>query len=260
MTNMMTTRTSKQRTILAVYCRRPDTKNVKTRLARGIGDRFARRFYAGCLESLRQDIHILRRSFDIVICPSDESDAGWAERFFPQHDRIVPQIFGGLGLRLEHTDLTLRCLGYERIILIGSDAPSLPLSYLDDIDHRLNRDEVALGPCADGGVYAIGSRITLLPMRDIPWGTEAVFIRLKERFEAKGARVGTMSTWYDVDRADDLEQVRDDLSRSPLPHRRDLGALIDGILTEGTIGEQGQIGQTFIEIETNPMIRNGGEE
>ena len=33
MTNIKKTRTSKQRTILAVYCRRPETKNVKTRLA-----------------------------------------------------------------------------------------------------------------------------------------------------------------------------------------------------------------------------------
>jgi len=220
-----------RRTVLAIYCRRPETKRVKTRLAKSIGANAARIFYARCLDSLRYDLKILRRNFDIAICPSDEKDEEWARDFFPDHDRIVPQIYGSLGLRIEHSDLVLRCQGYEKIIIAGSDAPSLPIGYLDDVDDYLSRADIVLGPCLDGGVYAIGSRITLLPLHDIPWGTKAVYTRLKDKFQREGIRVGTPSIWYDVDRVKDLGRVREDLARSSLGHRKALGSLVDEILS-----------------------------
>ena len=221
----------KKRAALAVYCRRPETKPVKTRLARDIGSKAARLFYSACLESLRHDLRILRRSFDIAICPSDEKDADWARNYFPMHDHVVPQIYGDLGLRIEHTDLMLRCQGYERVILVGSDAPSLPIEYLEDADKSLSRVDVILGPCSDGGVYAIGSRISLLPMRDIRWGTGAVYSGLMKKFRHEQIRVGTPSPWYDVDRVEDLARALEDLMRSPLKHRRVLGDLIEEILS-----------------------------
>jgi glycosyltransferase A (GT-A) superfamily protein (DUF2064 family) len=224
-----------KRTVLAVYCRRPETKRVKTRLASTIGANAARIFYAGCLDSLRQDLQILRRKFDIAICPSDEKDEDWARNFFSIHDMVIPQIYGNLGLRIEHTDLVLRCKGYEKVVIIGSDSPSLPIGYLEDVDDFLTRADVVFGPCVDGGVYAIGSRITLLPLKDIPWGTKAVFTRLKEKFQREGIKVGTPPTWYDVDRAEDLDRVRDDLIRSSMEHRQALGHLVDEILEHDSI-------------------------
>jgi hypothetical protein len=249
-----------KRTVLAVYCRRPEPGRVKTRLARTIGDESARGFYAGCLKSLRHDLHILGRAFDIAVCPSDRSDAEWAAGFFPAHDLVVPQIFGDLGRRLEHTDLTLRCHGYDRVVLVGSDAPTLPLGYLSDIDEQFKRADVVLGPCADGGVYAIGLRVSLLAVQDIPWGTEAVFTRLKGRFEERGTRVGTLPTWYDVDRVDDLVRAHGDLLHSPLRHRRDLGALIEGILSDGAEDDAGGASLPYTDDPSGLMHRDGGEE
>ena len=249
-----------KRTVLAIYCRRPQAGRVKTRLARTIGDAAARGFYAGCLESLRHDLRILGRIFDIAVCPSDRHDAEWAARAFPEHDLVVPQIFGDLGRRLEHTDLTLRCHGYERVVLVGSDAPTLPLGYLSDIDEQFARSDVVLGPCADGGVYAIGLRVTLLPARDIPWGTEAVFTRLKGRFEEKGVRVATLPTWYDVDRADDLVRAHADLLHSPLRHRRDLGALVEGILSDDREAEGAGRGVRIVIEPGDPPARGGEED
>ncbi len=249
---------NKERTALAVYCRRPETKRVKTRLARTIGPDAARRFYAGCLTSLRRDLNILGKRLDIVICPSDEKDAGWAARFFPSHKHIVPQIYGDLGMRIEHTDLMLRCQGYARIILVGSDAPSLPLGYIEDVDNFLVRADVALGPCADGGVYALGSCVPLMPLDSIPWGTEAVFARLQEKFQREGFKVRTSTTWYDVDRAEDLVRVYGDLRRSSLEHRRSLGNMIEGILDPDSSDENENSWYSSVEDDTN-YFDNGGK-
>ena len=247
------------KTALAIYCRRPKTKRVKTRLARSIGAQEARIFYAGCLDSLRQDLRILGRRFDIAICPSDEKDEDWARGFFPDQDLVIPQIYGGLGLRIEHTDLVLRCLGYDKVIIVGSDAPSLPIGYLENVDDFLSRADVVLGPCMDGGVYAIGSRITLLPLKDIPWGTKAVFTRLKEKFQREGIEVGTPSTWYDVDRVEDLGRARNDLSRSSLEHRQALGHLIDEILSLESSDEKDYFWITETKNGISLCKKSGGE-
>lgn len=247
----------KERTVLAVYCRRPEAERVKTRLAKTIGPQAARRFYAGCLESLRRDLNFLRKSFDIAICPSDERDTGWAAHFFPVHDHVVPQIYGDLGMRLEHTDLMLRSQGYEKVILIGSDAPSLPLGYIEDVKELLSRADIALGPCVDGGVYALGTRVTLSRVRDIPWGTDAVFTRLQDKFRREGLAVRTSTTWYDVDRAEDLVRVYGDLRRSSLNHRQSLGSMIEEILDPYFSDENENIESSFTEGDIN-YFDNGG--
>ncbi len=250
----------KDRTVLAIYCRHPGTKRVKTRLARGIGSTGARLFYSGCLESLRHDLSILSRRFDIAICPSDAKDADWAKSYFLEHDHILPQIYGNLGLRMEHTDLKLRCQGYEKVILLGSDAPSLPIRYIEDVDDFLSRVDVVFGPCSDGGVYAIGSRIALLPMRDIPWGTEAVFSGLLEKYKHEGIDVETPSSWYDVDRVEDLAMAREDLIRSSHKHRNVLGGLIGEILSSTAPYGVEPIGSSRVNTKTSSYNKNGGEE
>jgi glycosyltransferase A (GT-A) superfamily protein (DUF2064 family) len=250
----------KKRTVLAIYCRHPETKRVKTRLARGIGSTEARLFYSGCLESLRHDLSILQRRFDIAICPSDAKDTDWARSYFLEHDHVIPQIYGNLGLRIEHTDLTLRCQGYEKVILIGSDAPSLPIRFVEDVDNYLSRVDVVLGPCSDGGIYAIGSGITLLPMRDIPWGTEAVFSGLLEKYKHEGINVGTTSSWYDVDRMEDLAIALEDLMRSSQKHRNVLGELIGEILSSAAPHGVEQVGSSRLKANMCSCHKNGGEE
>ncbi len=259
---MMTEKDDERRAVLAVYCRRPVLERVKTRLAAGVGHLAARRFYSGCLESLRQDLRHLRQTYDITICPSDGRDADWARDFFYMRDHVISQVLGGLGPRLEHTDMMLRDQGYDRVIFIGSDAPSLPLQYILDIDRDFSRAEVVLGPCIDGGVYAIASRVPLLPLGDVLWGTGAVYTQLIEKFRSRGMRVATLSTWYDVDRPCDLEKVYGDLVRSPLAHRRRLGALV-GVILRSTKGNEDdeRDGWTYLsDIGTRPLERNGGGE
>jgi glycosyltransferase A (GT-A) superfamily protein (DUF2064 family) len=246
-----------KRPVLAVYFRHPDARRVKTRLAVGVGDRAARRFYGGCLKSLRHDLQILGRRFDIAICPAREADEDWEIEFFPEHDHVVPQAFGSLGTRIEHTDLVLRDRGYERVVIIGSDAPSLPIEYVEAADPCLAHADVALGPCRDGGVYAIGSRVPLPALKAIPWGTEQVFGRLRDRLEGEGFVVAELPVWYDVDRVEDLVRVHGDLLQSFAPYRQDLAELIAEILSSCPSG--GANLPPGVGEEIPPRDKNGGD-
>lgn len=85
--------------------------------------------------------------------------------------------------------------GYLRVILIGSDLPTLPADSLRDAASALRRQaDVILGPTEDGGYYLVGlMRPTDAVFSSISWGTPDVFAQTKARAEASGRRVKAVS-------------------------------------------------------------------
>src|SRR5215216_4982775 len=46
--------------------------------------------------------------------------------------------------------------GFERVVLIGSDSPTLPASAIEDACAALDESDLSIGPSVDGGYYLIG--------------------------------------------------------------------------------------------------------
>lgn len=70
--------------------------------------------------------------------------------------RAFPQRGATFGERLQNAFLDVRGLGYEQIVVVPSDVPSLDRRFLSAAFAKLTTNRVVLGPCADGGVYLIG--------------------------------------------------------------------------------------------------------
>lgn len=130
---------------------------------------------------------------------------------------VVPQRGAHLGDRLDSVlDSCLRS-GYEHVVALSSDSPSLPTSFIAAAFDRLDRADVdvVLGPTEDGGYYLIGvdrqpgALVTQVTMStpDVLSDTVAVADRL-------GLRVQLVERWYDIDEPADLHRLRDELSRS----------------------------------------------
>jgi glycosyltransferase A (GT-A) superfamily protein (DUF2064 family) len=174
--------------------------------------------------------------YHIAVCPARAGEAEWAREVFPFSDLVVPQVEGGYGERIEASLAALRATGYREIVFIGSDAPSLPLPYLRVVRRLLSEREVVLGPAQNGRVYAIGTRVPLAGLREIPWGTTGVFSALNEAAGRQGCSVGIAPPWYDVQTYPDLHRAAEDLQISPSLARRQLGYwVIDQILSRGTL-------------------------
>lgn len=122
---------------------------------------------------------------------------------------LVPQAGDELGARMVAAFRELFAAGYLRVILIGSDLPTLPAERLHDADRALQQGaDVVLGPSEDGGYYLVGltqSRETIFS--DMTWGTPDVYRETKRRAEEAGLRVETIPSWYDVDSPEDLQRV-----------------------------------------------------
>lgn len=127
--------------------------------------------------------------------------------------RLVPQPSGDLGARLR------RALGAglargRRVVLVGSDSPTLPPSILRRAFARLARSDAVLGPATDGGYYLIGTRSALPDQlfRRMPWGTERVAEETLRRAAVAGLRVAVLPAWYDIDDAVGLRRLLGDAS------------------------------------------------
>ena len=123
---------------------------------------------------------------------------------------------GGLGAALADAFRSHMAEGFERVVLIGSDNPTLPPEIVRAAFDGLDRYELVIGPSADGGYYLVGMRRPYLDIFEgITWSTEVVYQQTLERAAHLDLRVVSLPEWYDVDTAADLARLRDDLATLP---------------------------------------------
>src|SRR5439155_12064238 len=130
---------------------------------------------------------------DIELHTDIETDA-WRDR---QVTRKL-QCAGDLGLKMLHALSSALAQGREAVCIVGSDAPTLPAAYLRTL--LASPADVALGPCEDGGYYALSCRRTHPEMfRGVEWSSAATLAQTEEAVRRCGLSVDRGPGWYDVD-------------------------------------------------------------
>jgi uncharacterized protein len=136
----------------------------------------------------------------------------------PSDFKLIPQRAEGFGERLSGAVEDLFSAGYGAVCLLDSDSPNLPLAVLENLVTTLFefQDKVVVGPCVDGGYYAIGLR---RPHRcvfeEIAWSTDQVYRETLERAAEINLPVTTLPVWYDIDDETSLQQLLVDLFEAP---------------------------------------------
>jgi len=131
---------------------------------------------------------------------------------------LVPQPRGAFGARLEQALAAGLALG-DRVVLIGSDSPTISPLTVRAAFARLDQADCVIGPSEDGGYYLIGCRRPLPEtlFSAIPWSTPAVLATTLARARDARLRVARLRRSYDVDDATGLQRLLGDrtgLSRS----------------------------------------------
>lgn len=127
-----------------------------------------------------------------------------ARTFGARHD-YQSQGTGHLGQRLRCAFDAAFADGYQSVLCIGSDCPSITTGLLHRAESKLKTHDVVIGPAVDGGYYLIGLR-SLTPhlFEDIAWGTSRVYEQTRRRIAALGLSCHVLETLSDVDEPDDL--------------------------------------------------------
>jgi glycosyltransferase A (GT-A) superfamily protein (DUF2064 family) len=154
-------------------------------------------------------------------CVAPSADDERAEA--PSADAVVVvQRGGNLGERINHVNNVLIGLGFERQLFIGIDCPSLDRPYLDRAAAALDDQDTVLGPADDGGVVLMGVRGRWPALAALPWSTSGLFESLRAACAAAGSSVAMLPRRHDIDTANDLITLRDELHADPRPARRAL--------------------------------------
>ena len=132
----------------------------------------------------------------------------------PDSFQLLPQGEGDLGARLIKGTADLFAAGHAGIVLVNSDAPTLPLTILRAaVDAVRRKADVAVGPALDGGYTVIGlSHPHVGLFERIPWSTAEVYRATLERTRELKLSVTEVAAWYDVDDAATLQVLMDELA------------------------------------------------
>jgi len=192
------------RPVIALFAKAPLAGRVKTRLSPPLSPELAARLHDAFVRDTLESLHSLDNSADVELHTDIPTDA-WTDIAVPrklQHE-------GDLGLKmLQALDDALKA-GRERVMIVGSDSPTLPASHLELLLRA--PDDVALGPTLDGGFYAIAcTRIHPRMFDGVVWSAPDTLNRTVCAIRECGLSVAQGAAWYDVDRPEDLERLASD--------------------------------------------------
>jgi len=186
---------------------------VKTRLSPPLPPDEAAVVYEACLRDVLALAARERGRLELWLAGGNAARAYFAQAYPLVASAL--QCPGDLGARLEDAFRRSFDDGAERVLVLGSDAPTLPESNLHDAFDFLEEAPVVLGPALDGGYYLVALRRDAWPaaaslFRDIPWSTSGVLRATGEHAAAAGLELRLLPAWYDIDRAEDLARARAD--------------------------------------------------
>jgi rSAM/selenodomain-associated transferase 1 len=202
------------RPAIAVMAKAPLAGLCKTRLAPLLGaERAAEVHRCFLLDRLE-----LTRGLGVadvsVVCP-DEEHAAHLDRVVPAGVEVVVQEGGDLMAGLASTFASHLARGYDRVVLVDADSPTLPPGFINDALERLEDHDVVLGPCDDGGYYLIGSRAEQPALfSGVSYRGDVICQQTAERARELGLSVSLVGTWHDVDTPDDFERLIHELRTS----------------------------------------------
>jgi rSAM/selenodomain-associated transferase 1 len=152
-----------------------------------------------------------------VVYPPTAGARTILRQVLPRGTRLIAQHGSGLQAALSGAFEREISRGFDRVVLIGSDNPSLPTAIIEDAAIRLGDYDLVIGPSMDGGYYLIAMSYPHPGLFErITWSTSVVYAETLERASELGLRVFALPAWYDVDTVQELCRLRVELERLPL--------------------------------------------
>lgn len=180
---------------------------VKTRLVPALSPETAAAVYEAALHDVVRLAARERGRVELWYDNGPDAARYFAEEFPVL--RLERQARGDLGRRMSDAFARSFADGAERVIIIGSDSPTLPEAHLNAAFDTLHEQRAVVGPAIDGGYYLIGMRSDAWPegatlFEDVSWSTPDVLEQTLDRAMRAGLELHSVPQWYDIDTIDDI--------------------------------------------------------
>lgn len=156
---------------LIIFTRNPEIEKVKTRLAKTVGDKIALEIYKFLLHHTEEITRNLKVDKYIFYSENIHKKDLWNPEIF----RKKLQKGEDLGERMQESFSELFTMGYEKIILIGSDIIDLTQKDIEHAFESLENNSFVIGPAMDGGYYLLGmKKLKKELFQNKSWSTDSV--------------------------------------------------------------------------------------
>ena len=192
--------------VVITFIKSPEKGRVKTRLAKGVGEKAALALYQCFVMDVLDMIRSTPWALRVYYHP--EKSRRRIRSWLGNDLDLFPQAGTTLGDKMKNALAETFAAGYERAVLIGSDLPDLPPDIIDSAFNALSNTDAVIGPSPDGGYYLIGFTVKGFEPRifnEIPWGTNRVFDLTLNNFSDHGVSPFCLSVWRDIDTKEDLQ-------------------------------------------------------
>ena len=205
----------KSRQALILFAKPPVPGRVKTRLTELLSDGEAARLYEAFLRDAIDRYSTLEADVHLYVSPPLEA---WPEGLRGGDFLLCQQEGEGLGQRMKHAFQRTIAAGYRRVVITGTDHPTLPLSYLRQAFQALHKTpSLCIGPSDDGGYYLLGMTTTHAHLfEEMSYSHPEVFEEALQKASATQSRLTVLPLWYDVDAPAELHRLISELEDSRL--------------------------------------------
>jgi rSAM/selenodomain-associated transferase 1 len=207
-------RSSGSERVLVIMAKAPRPGLVKTRLASHLSADAVTDFYC-CL--LRDTLALARSLNDVdvaIMCP--DSDVAELTPLAGPDAAVVAQKGEGLAAGLISVFAHFTQHPPRRVIAFNSDSPHLPPPVLEEAFETLSTHDLVIGPTHDGGYYLVGAKASHPSLfANDGMSTNSALESLLSRARSLDLSLGLTPLFYDIDVADDLTRLSEELRLAP---------------------------------------------
>jgi hypothetical protein len=187
--------------VVLVFQKNEVLGKVKTRLAAGVGEEQALEIYRYLLNKT----YLALKEITVPVTT-------YFSEFIPENpiysaENKLVQVGGDLGERMKNAFAAHLETGIEKVVLIGTDCPSLEGIHLVQAFEALEHSDLVLGPARDGGYYLIGmKRRADFLFEGITWSSELVLSQTLILAAEQGLHSSLLPILEDIDSPEDWER------------------------------------------------------
>ena len=188
---------------LIIFARNPELGKVKTRLAKDIGDGNALLIYSELLSHTLTIASTINADRFVFYADKINDDDIWSKNVF--HKKL--QEGNDLGERMHNSFSYLFSVGYNNVVIIGTDCPELSTGLINDSFDKLSSHNVVIGPATDGGYYLLGTD-SFMPalFKNKSWSTNMLLDETIETLQNEQLSYSLLTTLSDLDTFEDLKK------------------------------------------------------
>ncbi len=189
-----------------IMTRIPVAGKTKTRMMPNLNGEQCAELHSCLLKDLFETTDALKDEIDIFVAYSDEGNINLLTSIAPKFIKLFPQQGNNLGKKMNNAINYLLNIGYDKVVLTGSDIPNISSDIIENSFLYLNNWDIVIGSTYDGGYYLIGCSESIddILLSPISWGQETVFQRTLTIIHNKNKNYKLIEPLQDIDTIEDL--------------------------------------------------------